>query len=145
LLTPPRRWREEIRRITGTEVREATAEVEATTGTVVQVVTTGAVVQVFLLARGVAESSWSGLAATAEPDGGSSSLRPCRAARLPSRPLPGESGTLLNGNQTLVMNMKTEVYHAVLSRKSQESVVVGGTVGFERLLKVTVSRSRARR
>lgn len=26
----------------------------------------------------------------------------------------------------------------VLSRKSQESVVVGGTVGFERLLKVTV-------
>ncbi len=26
----------------------------------------------------------------------------------------------------------------VLSRKSQESVVVGGTVGFERVLKVTV-------
>lgn len=26
----------------------------------------------------------------------------------------------------------------VLSRKTQESVVVGGTVGFERLLKVTV-------
>src|SRR3954467_6542773 len=36
--------RQEIRRIAGVEVREATAEVEATTGTVVQVFTTGTVV-----------------------------------------------------------------------------------------------------
>ena len=43
--------RQEIKRITGVEVREATAEVEPTTGTVVQAFTTGTVVQVFLLAQ----------------------------------------------------------------------------------------------
>jgi len=52
--------RQEIKRITGVEVREATAEVEPTSGTVVQVFTTGTVVQVFLLASGVSASSWSG-------------------------------------------------------------------------------------
>jgi uncharacterized protein YbcI len=52
--------RQEIKRITGVEVREAAAEVEASTGTVVQVFTTGTVVQVFLLADGVAADSWSG-------------------------------------------------------------------------------------
>jgi len=53
-------WRKEIQRITGVEVREATAEVEPTTGTVVQVFSTGTVVQVFLLARGMVTESWSG-------------------------------------------------------------------------------------
>ena len=52
--------RQEIKRITGVEVREATTEVETTTGTVVQVFTTGTMVQVFLLAKGVPASSWSG-------------------------------------------------------------------------------------
>ena len=52
--------RQEIKRITGAEVREATAEVETTTGTVLQVFTTGTMVQVFLLARGVPAGSWSG-------------------------------------------------------------------------------------
>ena len=52
--------RQEIKRITGVEVREATAEVETTTGTVVQVFTTGTMVQVFLLARGVPADCWSG-------------------------------------------------------------------------------------
>ncbi|MGB7733829.1 MAG: Na-translocating system protein MpsC family protein [Thermoguttaceae bacterium] len=52
--------REEIKRITGVEVREATAEVETTSGTVVQVFTTGTVVQVYLLASGVPSGSWSG-------------------------------------------------------------------------------------
>ncbi len=52
--------REEIKRITGVEVREAVAEVEPTSGTVVQVFTTGTVVQVFLLASGVPAGSWSG-------------------------------------------------------------------------------------
>jgi uncharacterized protein YbcI len=51
--------RQEIKRITGVEVREATAEVETTTGTVVQVFTTGTVVQVFLLARDVPADTWS--------------------------------------------------------------------------------------
>ena len=46
--------RQEIKRITGVEVREATAEVEPTSGAVVQVFTTGTVVEVFLLARSVA-------------------------------------------------------------------------------------------
>ncbi|HKI30659.1 MAG TPA: DUF2294 domain-containing protein [Gemmataceae bacterium] len=52
--------RQEIKRITGVEVREAAAEVETTTGTVVQVFTTGTAVQVFLLARTVPTDTWSG-------------------------------------------------------------------------------------
>jgi uncharacterized protein YbcI len=52
--------RKEIKRITGVEVREATAEVEAETGTVVKAFTTGTVVQVFLLAGSVPAGTWSG-------------------------------------------------------------------------------------
>ena len=52
--------RQEIKRIAGVEVREAIAELEPTTGTVVQVFTTGTAVQVFLLAHAVPASSWSG-------------------------------------------------------------------------------------
>ena len=50
--------RQEIKRITGVEVREATAEVEPTTGTVVGVFTTGTTVQVYLLAHGVPADTW---------------------------------------------------------------------------------------
>jgi uncharacterized protein YbcI len=46
--------RQEIKRITGREVREATAEIETTTGAVVHAFTTGAMVQVFLLTPEVA-------------------------------------------------------------------------------------------
>jgi uncharacterized protein YbcI len=53
--------REEIQRITGVEVREATAEVETSTGTVVQVFTTGTMVQVFLLAQSVPADTWSSI------------------------------------------------------------------------------------
>jgi uncharacterized protein YbcI len=52
--------RQEIKRITGVDVREATAEVEPTTGAVVQVFTTGTVVQVFLLSHGVPAEIWNG-------------------------------------------------------------------------------------
>src|ERR1035441_10069712 len=52
--------RQEIKRITGVEVREASTEVETKTGTVVQVFTTGTMVQVFSLAKGVPAGSWSG-------------------------------------------------------------------------------------
>ena len=52
--------RQEIERITGAEVREATAEVEPASGTVVKVFTTGTVVQVFLLARSLPIDVWSG-------------------------------------------------------------------------------------
>src|SRR5438874_11216052 len=45
--------RQEIKRITGLDVREASAEVETSTGAVVPAFTTGAVVQVFLLAGSV--------------------------------------------------------------------------------------------
>ena len=51
--------REEIGRITGTEVREAAAEVQSDTGTVVAVFTTGTTVQVFLLSQSVASGTWS--------------------------------------------------------------------------------------
>ena len=54
---------QEIKRITGVEVREAAAEVEPATGTVVQVFTTGTMVQVFLLATAAAP------AVAASPDG----------------------------------------------------------------------------
>jgi uncharacterized protein YbcI len=43
------RLRKEIKRITGREVREAAAEIEPTTGTVVHAFTTGNVVQVYRL------------------------------------------------------------------------------------------------
>jgi uncharacterized protein YbcI len=52
--------RQEIKRITGVDVREATAEVETTTGTVVQVFTTGTMVQVFLLAQRLSTETWTG-------------------------------------------------------------------------------------
>ena len=50
--------RQEIKRITGVAVREATAEIEPSTGTVVAVFTTGTVVQVFLLARSIPAETW---------------------------------------------------------------------------------------
>jgi uncharacterized protein YbcI len=59
--------RQEIKRITGVEVREAAAEVETTTGTAVQVFTTGTAVQVFLLAGNVPADSWSGSASGDRP------------------------------------------------------------------------------
>ena len=52
--------RQEIKRITGVEVREVVAEVKPTTGTVVQVFTTGTMVQVFQLAHSVPADNWSG-------------------------------------------------------------------------------------
>jgi uncharacterized protein YbcI len=59
--------RQEIKRITGVEVREAVAEVGPTTGTVVQASTTGTVVQVFLLACNVQAESWSGTGSETKP------------------------------------------------------------------------------
>lgn len=56
--------RQEIKRITGVEVRDATAEVEPATGTVVKAFTTGTVVQVHLLAHSVPTETWSGGRAT---------------------------------------------------------------------------------
>jgi uncharacterized protein YbcI len=44
--------RQEIKRITGRDVREAAAEIETTTGTVIHAFTTGAMVQVYLLTSG---------------------------------------------------------------------------------------------
>ena len=51
--------RQEINRITGMKVREATAEVEPASGAVVQAFTTGTVVQVFLLAGNAPTETWS--------------------------------------------------------------------------------------
>jgi uncharacterized protein YbcI len=52
--------RQEIKRITGVEVREGRAEVETMTGAVMQLFATGTVVQVFQLAGSVAAETWSG-------------------------------------------------------------------------------------
>ena len=66
--------RQEIRRITGRQVREAAAEVEPASGTVVHAFTTGAMVQVFLLTPGVRPATGIGSASIkllerAEDDG----------------------------------------------------------------------------
>lgn len=53
--------RDEITRITGVKVREAVAEVEPTTGAVVQAFTKSAMVQVFRLSESVPGDSWSSL------------------------------------------------------------------------------------
>src|SRR4051812_21858005 len=58
--------RQEISRITGMEVREATAEVEPKTGAVVQAFTTGTVVQVFLLSGSAPTETWNEKAPDAE-------------------------------------------------------------------------------
>ena len=52
--------RQEIQRITGMDVREATAEIEPASGAVVQAFTTGTVVQVFQLAGSAPTEVWSG-------------------------------------------------------------------------------------
>ena len=52
--------RKEIKRITGMDVREATAEVEPMTGAVVQVFTSGTMVQVFMLSGNVPSGSFNG-------------------------------------------------------------------------------------
>jgi hypothetical protein len=52
--------RQEIRRITGMNVREATAEVEPTSGAVVQVFTSGTMVQVFQLSGEVPSGTFNG-------------------------------------------------------------------------------------
>ena len=51
--------RTEIERITGVKVREATAEIEPSTGTVVRAFASGTVVQVFLLSGSVDTDVWS--------------------------------------------------------------------------------------
>ena len=51
--------RQEIRRITGVSVREASAEIEPRAG-IVQVLATGTMVQVFLLAEGIPHTAWAG-------------------------------------------------------------------------------------
>ncbi len=52
--------RMEIKKITGVEVREAIAEVEPATGTVVGVFTSGNTVQVYQLAQSMATETWTG-------------------------------------------------------------------------------------
>jgi uncharacterized protein YbcI len=61
--------RQAIKRLTGRQVREAAAEIETATGTVVHAFTTGAMVQVFLLTPGVL------------PDGGSATESQDQAQR----------------------------------------------------------------
>ena len=52
--------RDEIKRITGVEVRQAVAEVEPTAGAVVLAFTSNAMVQVYRLAGSLAPDSWHG-------------------------------------------------------------------------------------
>jgi len=67
--------RQEIKRITGMEVREATAEIEPASGAVVQAFTTGTVVQVFLLAGSAPTEAWSGRAQAISHENGASTIK----------------------------------------------------------------------
>lgn len=51
--------RREIKRITGVAVREATAEIEPTSGAIVHAFTTGAIVQIFLMDAHCPTQTWS--------------------------------------------------------------------------------------
>jgi uncharacterized protein YbcI len=59
--------RQEIKRITGMDVREAIAEIEPASGAVVQAFTTGTVVQVFQLAGSAPTEAWSASAQSDQP------------------------------------------------------------------------------
>lgn len=59
-ITSSESQRQEIKRITGVEVREPAAQVETVAGNFVQVFTTGTMVQVFLLAHGIPAEIWNG-------------------------------------------------------------------------------------
>lgn len=52
--------RQDIKRITGVDVREVAAEVETDTGTVVHAFSNGTMVQVFLLSQAVSDEDWNG-------------------------------------------------------------------------------------
>jgi hypothetical protein len=69
--------RQEIKKITGVNVREAAVEVEPTTGAVVKAFTNGTVVQVFLLADSVTAS-------TRSEDGRNDEVRPVGKHRMRS-------------------------------------------------------------
>jgi len=71
--------RQEIRRITGMDVREATAEIEPASGAVVQAFTTGTVVQVFLLAGSASTETWSESAPGDHPRAGPETLEAGRS------------------------------------------------------------------
>lgn len=58
--------RMEIKRITGVDVREAAAEVETSSGTVVHAFTSGTTVQVFLLAQPLSQTHWNATPAVAK-------------------------------------------------------------------------------
>ncbi len=59
--------REEIRRITGVAVREAAAEVEMCTGSVVHAFTSGTMVQVFQMVEPIPAGAWNGSAPGTKP------------------------------------------------------------------------------
>ena len=62
--------RQEIQNITGVEVREATAEVDPSSGTIVAVFSSGTVVQVSLLASEISADAWNGGGSGDQPGAG---------------------------------------------------------------------------
>ena len=59
--------RQEIKKITGMDVREAAAEIEPSSGAVVHAFTTGTMVQVFQLVGSVPTEAWSGDGTESDP------------------------------------------------------------------------------
>src|ERR1700736_1600608 len=83
--------RQEIKRITGMEMREATAEIEPASGAVLQAFTTGTVVQVFLLAGSAPTEAWSG-----SGPAGISRFCSMRARAMRANPFDVRHGDLLD-------------------------------------------------
>jgi uncharacterized protein YbcI len=84
--------REDIRRITGMDVREAAAEVEPASGAVVQVLTSGTMVQVFLLSGEVPSGSFDG--------GNETSIWPLPTAEAPSTGHPARHPSMITPTST---------------------------------------------
>lgn len=84
---------QEIERITGIAVREAAAEVETTTGAVIQVFTSGTMAHVFQLAGSLSAEAWNG---RGPPDRGEFDDTPIRLHEEPPEGAGSGRGSVLN-------------------------------------------------
>ena len=66
--------RSEIRRITGIAVREAAAEIEPVSGTIVHAFTNGDMVQVFQMAQSMSQESWNSVPSSVQSEQGDAVL-----------------------------------------------------------------------
>ena len=120
--------RQEIEHIMGVAVREATAEVEPASGTVVHVFTSGAMVQVFRLRAASRPRNL-------ERAGSQKSSVPYTGIDQTVN-FTHESPRWVRGGSP--RSCENGGFYVGLVQKGRESVVVGGSDGFHRLLRIAV-------